>query len=177
MGRVRSILFKNDSNSDLFEGLPDPTGNMVNLEEKIFVPVDKYPEYNFVGRILGPRGLTAKQLEQDTGCKIMVRGQGSMRDKKIEDAKKGKAHWEHLSENLHVLIQVSDHENRAKIKLNRAVAEIKKLLVPANDGEDGLKKKQLMELAIINGTYRDNGSKGGVKQSRDGGQNSNNNNK
>ena len=35
-----------------------------------------------MGRILGPRGLTAKQLEQETGCKIMVRGKGSMRDKK-----------------------------------------------------------------------------------------------
>jgi hypothetical protein len=34
-----------------------------------------------VGRILGPRGMTAKQLEQETGCKIMVRGKGSMRDK------------------------------------------------------------------------------------------------
>jgi hypothetical protein len=30
---------------------------------------------------LGPRGMTAKQLEADTGCKIMVRGRGSMRDK------------------------------------------------------------------------------------------------
>lgn len=40
------------------------------------------PQFNFVGRILGPRGLTAKQLEAETGCKIMVRGKGSMRDKK-----------------------------------------------------------------------------------------------
>lgn len=39
-------------------------------------------QFNFVGRILGPRGLTAKQLEAETGCKIMVRGKGSMRDKK-----------------------------------------------------------------------------------------------
>ena len=39
-------------------------------------------QYNFVGRILGPRGLTAKQLEQETKCKIMVRGKGSMRDRK-----------------------------------------------------------------------------------------------
>ncbi|KAK1893968.1 Protein quaking-A [Dissostichus eleginoides] len=39
-------------------------------------------QYNFVGRILGPRGLTAKQLEAETGCKIMVRGKSSMRDKK-----------------------------------------------------------------------------------------------
>jgi hypothetical protein len=39
-------------------------------------------QFNFVGRILGPRGMTAKELEQYTGCKIMVRGKGSMRDKK-----------------------------------------------------------------------------------------------
>ena len=38
-------------------------------------------QFNFVGRILGPRGMTAKELEQYTGCKIMVRGKGSMRDK------------------------------------------------------------------------------------------------
>lgn len=38
-----------------------------------------------MGRILGPRGMTAKQLEQETGCKIMVRGKGSMRDKKKVD--------------------------------------------------------------------------------------------
>ena len=38
-------------------------------------------QFNFVGRILGPRGMTAKQLEVDTNCKIMVRGRGSMRDK------------------------------------------------------------------------------------------------
>lgn len=44
-----------------------------------FVP---FLQFNFVGRILGPRGMTAKQLEQETGCKIMVRGRGSMRDKK-----------------------------------------------------------------------------------------------
>lgn len=38
-------------------------------------------QFNFVGRILGPRGLTAKELEKQTGCKIMIRGKGSMRDK------------------------------------------------------------------------------------------------
>ncbi|CAF4175921.1 unnamed protein product, partial [Rotaria magnacalcarata] len=61
--------------------------------------------FNFVGRILGPRGMTAKQLEADTGCKIMVRGRGSMRDKQKEDQNRGKANWEHLDEELHVLIQ------------------------------------------------------------------------
>ena len=39
-------------------------------------------QYNFVGRILGPRGLSAKQFEAETGCKIIVRGRGSFRDKR-----------------------------------------------------------------------------------------------
>lgn len=62
--------------------LPDAIGEMTTRTEKVFVPIKEYPEYNFVGRILGPRGMTAKQLETETGCKIMVRGKGSMRDKK-----------------------------------------------------------------------------------------------
>ncbi|KOB77804.1 Held out wings [Operophtera brumata] len=116
-------------------------------------------QFNFVGRILGPRGMTAKQLEQETGCKIMVRGKGSMRDKKKEDANRGKPNWEHLADDLHVLLTVEDTENRAKVKLARAVDEVKRLLIPQADGEDELKKRQLMELAIINGTYRDSSSK------------------
>ncbi|KAH9525276.1 hypothetical protein Btru_000917 [Bulinus truncatus] len=111
--------------------------------------------FNFVGRILGPRGMTAKELEQFTGCKIMVRGKGSMRDKAKEDQNRGKANWEHLNEDLHVLITVEDTRNRGEIKLQRAKEEVKKLLVPAPDGEDDLKKRQLMELAIMNGTYRE----------------------
>lgn len=75
-----------------------------------------------------------------------------------EEANRGKQNWEHLNEDLHVLLSVEDTENRAKVKLQRAVEEVKKLLVPA-DGEDELKKRQLMELAIINGTYRDSNAK------------------
>lgn len=44
---------------------------------------------------------------------------------------RGKPNWEHLSEDLHVLITVEDTHNRAKIKLQRAINEVKKLLVPA----------------------------------------------
>ncbi|OWR41425.1 held out wing [Danaus plexippus plexippus] len=140
---------------------------VTTLTEKVYVPVKEHPDFNFVGRILGPRGMTAKQLEQETGCKIMVRGKGSMRDKKKEDANRGKPNWEHLADDLHVLLTVEDTENRAKIKLARAVEEVKRLLVPQADGEDELKKRQLMELAIINGTYRDSSTKAVVPVNAD----------
>ncbi|KHN71494.1 Female germline-specific tumor suppressor gld-1 [Toxocara canis] len=98
--------------------------------------------------------MTAKQLEVETGCKIMVRGRGSMRDSGREERNRGKPNWEHLDDELHVLVQCEDTPNRAHLKLKCAVNEIKKLLIPAPFGKDDLKRKQLMELAIINGTYR-----------------------
>ncbi|XP_031436427.1 protein quaking-A isoform X4 [Clupea harengus] len=158
INRVRKDMY-NDTVNGMTDKhpleLPDPLGPIVHLQEKLFVPVKEYPDYNFVGRILGPRGLTAKQLEAETGCKIMVRGKSSMRDKKKEEQNRGKPNWEHLNEDLHVLITVEDTQSRAEIKMRRAVEEVKKLLVPAAEGEDNLKKMQLMELAILNGTYRD----------------------
>lgn len=155
INKVRGTLFHFNTNKETIS-LPDPQGPVLTMSEKLYVPVKDHPDFNFVGRILGPRGMTAKQLEQDTGCKIMVRGKGSMRDKKKEEANRGKPNWEHLNEDLHVLITVEDTRGRCECKLKRAVDEVKKLLVPAPEGEDELKKMQLMELAIINGTYRDN---------------------
>lgn len=43
---------------------------------------------------------------------------------------KANSSWEHLKEELHVLISVEDTEERANLKLARAAEEIKKLLVP-----------------------------------------------
>ena len=45
-----------------------------------------------------------------------------------EDQNRGKPNWEHLNDELHVLITVEDTENRATMKLQRAVDEVKKLL-------------------------------------------------
>lgn len=119
IGRVRKDMYNDTLNGGMFNGrdmeeLPEAVGPVAQLQEKLYVPVKEYPDFNFVGRILGPRGLTAKQLEAETGCKIMVRGKGSMRDKKKEEMNRGKPNWEHLSEDLHVLITVEDTHNRAR---------------------------------------------------------------
>ncbi|TPP67210.1 Protein quaking [Fasciola gigantica] len=152
--RVREKLFHlNESYKKTENELPEPIGTITTLQEKVFVPVKENPNYNFVGRLLGPRGLTAKQLEQDLECKIMVRGRGSLRDKKKEDMNRGKPNWEHLDEDLHVLVSVEDFENRAAIKLRRATETIRAFLeqgVRTPENEDRLKQLQLMELAVLN---------------------------
>ena len=46
-----------------------------------------------------------------------------------EEQNRGKPNWEHLNDELHVLITVEDSENRAQMKLQRAIEEVSKLLV------------------------------------------------
>ncbi|TKR82637.1 hypothetical protein L596_016328 [Steinernema carpocapsae] len=154
INRVRSVLFKCDFANGGKKKLPEPVGQVALFTEKVYIPIKEFPDYNFVGRILGPRGMTAKELEQETGCKIMVRGKGSVRDSKKEEMNRGRRNWEHLEDELHVLIHCEDTPNRAKIQLSDAVAKVKEILVPAPEGSDELKRKQLVELALINGTYR-----------------------
>lgn len=47
---------------------------------RIFLPKQTNPLYNYIGLIIGPRGNTQKQMEQETGCKISIRGKGSAKE-------------------------------------------------------------------------------------------------
>ncbi|XP_050252189.1 KH domain-containing protein At1g09660/At1g09670-like isoform X2 [Quercus robur] len=57
-----------------------PTTPIVKRVIRLDVPVDKYPSYNFVGRILGPRGNSLKRVEAMTECRVYIRGSGSVKD-------------------------------------------------------------------------------------------------
>lgn len=195
--RLQAALSITDSRASFT--LPQPRGPIVIIVDKLYIPVDKFPGYNFIGRILGPRGMTVKQLEQETGCKITVKGReavtkslpqasgitksvtkvevvideaehaptddkqctttttttekSSKQQASLEACKKKGGDKQVIDARPYVIISVEDTENRAYLKLQRGVAEISKLLHPKMVGDDQ-KRKQLMELAIINGTYR-----------------------
>lgn len=40
----------------------------------------KSRQYNFVGRLLGPRGNSLKRVEALTECRVYIRGKGSIKD-------------------------------------------------------------------------------------------------
>mmetsp|Transcript_6186 Transcript_6186/g.10661 ORF Transcript_6186/g.10661 Transcript_6186/m.10661 type:complete len:288 (-) Transcript_6186:620-1483(-) len=124
---------------------------------KVFIPVDKYPEYNFVGRILGPRGYSLRRLEDTTRTKILIRGKGSVKDKEKEENFRSHPGFEHLKEPLHVLIEAELPEPDASIAVAQAKKIIEELCDPTvmrDKGYDDLKREQLRELAMLNGTYR-----------------------
>ncbi|XP_031553130.1 protein quaking-like isoform X2 [Actinia tenebrosa] len=163
INRTRNELFHGITNgvessaSDTSITLPSPSGPRIKLTEKVFAPVKEYPKFNFVGRVIGPRGMTLREIESQTGCKLLVRGKGSMKDKKLEEEKRGQPNYEHLDEDLHVLISVEDTEDRCRVRLQKAVDRVQQLLRPVEEGEDEIKKKQLKDLALLNGTLREPG--------------------
>lgn len=60
--------------------------------------------------------------------------------------------WEHLHEDLHVFITAEDiNKKMCQLKLRRAATSIQHLLTPQFDD---YKRQQLIQLSIINGTYR-----------------------
>lgn len=47
------------------------------LKKKIYIPQDT--GVNYIGMIIGPKGLYQKRLEEETNCKILIRGKGSQK--------------------------------------------------------------------------------------------------
>lgn len=123
----------------------------VKLSDKVTIPVKKYPKFNFVGRLLGPKGHTFKRLQNLTGCKMSILGKGSMRDreKEKEFLDSGEEKYAHLQEDLHVLIEVEAPKAEAHGRLSAAINEVQKFLIP--DPNDPIRQEQMRELAYLNG--------------------------
>lgn len=154
--RVQEALLQIDSDAvDKFFliTLPPPSGAVLAKSKKLFLPVDKYPDLNFIGRIIGPRGLTIRELEADSGCKLYIRGKGSMRNKEKEAQFRGQSGYEHLDEDLHVQIAVEEAENRVDLMLDRATSLVERLLESVINNQCDVKQRQLTELANLNDKY------------------------
>ena len=102
------------------------------LCKKIYIPVKEYPNYNFVGLIIGPLGKTQKRMEKETGAKICLRGKDKTTNPQKND------------EDLHVYIEADNQKS-----LDAAVGMVEKLLNPIDDAMNEHKRVQLEELATL----------------------------
>ncbi|KAB8228572.1 putative zinc knuckle transcription factor/splicing factor MSL5/ZFM1 [Aspergillus alliaceus] len=137
-------------------------------QEKVYVPVNDYPEINFIGLLIGPRGNTLKKMETESGAKIAIRGKGSVKEGK---GRSDAAHASNQEEDLHCLIMADTEEKVNKAKklvhnvietvhfpqppLNRLIANEYCQAASIPEGQNELKRNQLRELAALNGTLRD----------------------
>ncbi|XP_024540332.1 KH domain-containing protein At5g56140 isoform X1 [Selaginella moellendorffii] len=141
----------------LWHGSPAGSpGPIIKKTLRIEIPTDDYPNFNFVGRLLGPRGLSLKRVENETGCRVMIRGRGSIKDAAKEEKMRDKPGYEHLNEPLHVLVEAELPANQIDTHLQYAQEIIEDVLRPPPDESvDAVKKAQLRELAMLNGTLRE----------------------
>ncbi|KAK0383915.1 hypothetical protein NLU13_8006 [Sarocladium strictum] len=140
-------------------------------QEKVYVPVNDYPEINFsmianpltltltnfpflsllrIGLLIGPRGNTLKKMENDSGAKIAIRGKGSVKEGK---GRSDAAHASNQEEDLHCLI-MADTEDKVN-KAKQLIHNVIETAASIPEGQNELKRNQLRELATLNGTLRD----------------------
>ncbi|XP_040210937.1 KH domain-containing, RNA-binding, signal transduction-associated protein 3 isoform X2 [Rana temporaria] len=138
-----------DSNEDQY--IDVVINKNMKVAQKVLIPIKQFPKFNFVGKLLGPRGNSLKRLQEDTLTKMSILGKGSMRDKAKEEElrKSGEAKYFHLNDDLHVLIEVFAPPAEAYARMGHALEEIKKFLIP--DYNDEIRQAQLQELTYLNG--------------------------
>lgn len=138
--------------------------------DKVYIPVKEFPEINFFGLLVGPRGNSLKKMERESGARISIRGKGSVKEGK---GKPGHREEDETDE-LHCLISAESEEKVQNcVKLINSVIEtvrsrsFPRALQPATDtvrhpqaasvpeGQNDHKRNQLRELAALNGTLRD----------------------
>lgn len=49
-------------------------------KKKVYIPQSDHPDINFLGLLIGPKGITQKQMQDMSGAKIIIRGRGASKD-------------------------------------------------------------------------------------------------
>ncbi|KAK7032865.1 hypothetical protein R3P38DRAFT_2919388 [Favolaschia claudopus] len=117
--------------------------------ERVYIPVKEFPEINFFGLLVGPRGNSLKKMERESGAKISIRGKGSVKEGKARPDQ----YADDAEEDLHCLV-LADSEDKvsACVKMINRVIET---AASTPEGQNDHKRNQLRELAALNGTLRD----------------------
>ena len=127
---------------------PEDLKTDAKLEERVFLPVDQFPDVNFIGVLIGPRGATLKTIERESGAKISIRGRGAVKAGKITQ------HQVDIDLKQHVCIMGSSWD---KIKrASKMINNIIETAIAVPEAQNLLKRQQLKELAAINGTLQNN---------------------
>ncbi|ALC40516.1 qkr58E-3, partial [Drosophila busckii] len=122
----------------------------MKITQKVFVPVKQYPKFNFTGKILGPKGNSLRRLQDETQCKIAIKGRSSIRDRGKEEQLRnsGDPRYAHLQKDLFLEVSTVATPAECYARIAYALAEIRKYLIP--DKNDEVSHEQLRELIEMN---------------------------
>lgn len=146
-----NLILKMQSINPEFKPPMDYKPQVSKVSDQVMIPQDDYPEINFVGLLIGPRGNTLKLMEKETGAKIIIRGKGSVKEGKV--GRKDGHPLPGEDEPLHAYISAANPES-----VKKAVTKIKEIIrqgVETPEDQNHLRRMQLRELALLNGTLRE----------------------
>ncbi len=95
--------------------------------EKVYIPVKEFPEINFFGLLVGPRGNSLKKMERESGAKISIRGKGSVKEGKARPDQ----YADDAEEDLHCLV-IGDSEDKVATcvkMINRVIETVSATMV------------------------------------------------
>ena len=98
------------------------------IKKKIYIP--KQSGINYVGLLIGPKGTYQKCLEQQSGCKILVRGKGTQ--------KEGMPPQPDDHEEQHVLIVADSEEN-----IKKGTGLVERILYADEETRTKIKNEQI----------------------------------
>ncbi|CAJ0575550.1 unnamed protein product, partial [Mesorhabditis spiculigera] len=104
----------------------------IKVTKKVLIPNFRHPHFNFVGKIIGPKGQTLQQLAKDSKCHILVLGRGSTKDrqKERELLESGDPTFAHYGGPLHVKIETIAPAHVAYTRVAGVLEKLQDLLQP-----------------------------------------------
>lgn len=117
----------------------------IKLSQKVHVPI-KDKKFNYVGKLLGPKGNSLRRLQEETQCKIVILGRFSMKDRAREEELRNSSDvkYAHLNLPLHVEVSTIAPPAEAYARIAYALAELRRYLIP--DKHDDIRQEQFREL-------------------------------
>ncbi|RYP72291.1 hypothetical protein DL771_004265 [Monosporascus sp. 5C6A] len=129
--------------------------------DRVYIPAKDFPEVNFIGQLLGPRGRSITDMNAQSGATVAIRGKGSVKEGRCR-VRDGPARIDTNDQEgpLHCLIMADtqDKVDKAKALVQAAIETAVTTPEPKNER----KRQQLRDLAVANGTFRDDEGRCGI---------------
>uniref|UniRef100_A0A914DEH3 K Homology domain-containing protein n=1 Tax=Acrobeloides nanus TaxID=290746 RepID=A0A914DEH3_9BILA len=102
----------------------------IKVTKKILVPYYRYPHLNWVGKILGAKGGTVRNIMDKFKCNVTILGAHSTRDrqKEVELLNSGDPQFAHFASPLHVQVSTTGPAHLAYMRVAHVMKVFNKLL-------------------------------------------------
>ncbi|EYC01285.1 hypothetical protein Y032_0108g22 [Ancylostoma ceylanicum] len=107
----------------------------IKVTKKVLIPNFRHPRFNFVGKILGPKGASLQAMAKTYKCHIYVLGRGSTKDRNKEQEllSSGDPQYAHYGGPLHVKVETIAPAHIAYKRVAGVLEELNRILQPVRE--------------------------------------------